>query len=160
MKKGPIITVLVFGLLSAGLYFSPITPSGVNEEKTAEELQKEDLDNKVEEAVLMIQTAEGAPMAGIAKLKEVLEVDPNHVEANFWLGEFSLTTGQFQKAVPRFEKILEVQPYNADVVKRLATTFAQLQENEKAKNVLQKFIDENPKHESLEELKGILNNIK
>ena len=88
-----------------------------------EEQASIDLDQKVEEAVLIIQSSEGAPMKGIAMLKEVLEQQPEHVKANFWLGEFSLYSGQFQKAIPRFEMVLKVEPDNKEAAIRLASTF-------------------------------------
>ena len=85
MKKGVIIAILLAVTVSVGLFFAPITP----DKKEAVDPQTESLDLKVDEAVLIIQSAEGAPMRGIAMLREVLSEDPNHVKANYWMGEFS-----------------------------------------------------------------------
>jgi Tfp pilus assembly protein PilF len=155
MKKGVIIAILVAVVVSVGLYVAPITP----EEKEVVDPKTASLDEKVDEAVLIIQSAEGAPMRGIAMLREVLSEDPNHVKANYWMGEFSWVSGQFDKAVPRFEKVLEVDPDNAEAAKRLVTVYIQLQQNEKAKSVVETFKKNNPNHEANAEMSAILDNI-
>jgi tetratricopeptide (TPR) repeat protein len=68
---------------------------------------KSDLDLKVEQAIEMVQQT-GAPMQGIALLKEVLEEDPNHKEALWQLGMFSVQSGQNDKAIERFETLIKV----------------------------------------------------
>ena len=155
MKKGVVIAITAAIVVSTGLFLAPITP----EKKEVVDPQTASLDQKVDEAVLIIQSADGAPMRGIAMLREVLSEDPNHVKANYWMGEFSWVSGQFDKAVPRFEKVLEVDPSNVDAAKRLVTVYIQLQQNEKAKNVVETFEKNNPNHEALAEMNAILDNI-
>ena len=154
MKKGIIITVVLIAAITAGYYLVKQSPS-----ETDVSPQTELLNKKVDEAVLIIQSAEGAPMQGIAILREVLNEDPNHVKANYWMGEFSWISGQFDKAVPRFEKVLEIEPNNAEAAKRLVAVFIQLKENEKAKGVADTFADNNPNHEANAEMNNMLNNI-
>jgi len=157
MKKGVVIAIVAAIVVSTGLFFAPITPE--KKEVEAVDPQTASLDQKVDEAVLIIQNADGAPMRGIAILREVLSEDPNHVKANYWMGEFSWISGQFDKAVPRFEKVLEVDPDNVDAAKRLVTVYIQLQQNEKAKSVVETFEKNNPNHEALAEMNAILDNI-
>lgn len=157
MKKGVVIAIVAAIVVSTGLFFAPITPE--KKEVEAVDPQTASLDQKVDEAVLIIQNADGAPMRGIAILREVLSEDPNHVKANYWMGEFSWISGQFEKAVPRFEKVLEVDPDNVDAAKRLVTVYIQLQQNEKAKSVVETFEKNNPNHEALAEMNAILDNI-
>lgn len=157
MKKGVVIAIVAAIVVSTGLFFAPITPE--KKEVEAVDPQTASLDQKVDEAVLIIQNADGAPMRGIAILREVLSEDPNHVKANYWMGEFSWISGQFDKAVPRFEKVLEVDPDNVDAAKRLVTVYIQLQKNEKAKSVVETFEKNNPNHEALAEMNAILDNI-
>ena len=157
MKKGVVIAIVAAIVVSTGLFFAPITPE--KKEVEAVDPQTASLDQKVDEAVLIIQNADGAPMRGIAILREVLSEDPNHVKANYWMGEFSWVSGQFDKAVPRFEKVLEVDPDNVDAAKRLVTVYIQLQQNEKAKCVVETFEKNNPNHEALAEMNAILDNI-
>ena len=64
-------------------------------------------------AALNIIQGGGAPMEGIQLLLDVLKEDPTNVEALFYLGDFSLKTGQFEKAIDRFETLVKVQPQNS-----------------------------------------------
>lgn len=68
------------------------------------------LDTKVDEAVAIIQSGEGAPMLAIGMLLEVLKEDPNHEKALMWLGNFSMMSGQWDKAVDRFHQLSQLHP--------------------------------------------------
>ena len=46
------------------------------------------------------------PMAGITMLREVLEIDPNYREAILNLGLLSIRSGQYDRAIERFEKLM------------------------------------------------------
>ena len=70
------------------------------------------LDEKVDEAVAIIQNGEGAPMHAIGMLLEVLREDPNHEKALLWLGNFSMMSGQWDKAVDRFHQLSQLHPDN------------------------------------------------
>lgn len=101
-SKLPLVLIVLAIALSGFLYFLPRTP------KLDERLKnKSPLDLKVEQAIEMVQQT-GAPMQGIAMLKEVLEEDPNHKEALWQLGMFSVQSGQYDKAIERFEALLKV----------------------------------------------------
>lgn len=50
------------------------------------------------------------PMQGIGLLREVLEVDSNNINAYLNLGYFAVKSGQYDKAVERFEKVLKIDP--------------------------------------------------
>ncbi|TDG37168.1 tetratricopeptide repeat protein [Pedobacter changchengzhani] len=52
----------------------------------------------------------GAPMQGIAMLLGVVAKDPKNVKANMSLGLFSIKSGQFAKAIPRFNTVIENAP--------------------------------------------------
>ncbi len=167
MKKGPIIAVVSAIGLSVVIFMAPNKAEKALVEKTPVTEQTQEtaddntllLDKKVDEAVAIIDNASGAPMRGITILREVIEEDPNHVKANFWLGEFSLMSGQFEKAAPRFVKVLEVDAANADAAKSLVKVYIELQQKEKAKNVVVVFETKNPNHEAVAEMNNMLNNI-
>src|SRR5690606_1700620 len=109
-------------LLLAFLYMSPVTPAtpavaadettAATEEETSE--TPGDPDAMVDEALRQLQSGEVPPMQGILKIREVAEKYPGNVKANFTLGMLSMQTGQYAKAVERFETVLEQQPENAD----------------------------------------------
>ncbi|KLT64947.1 M48 family metallopeptidase [Pedobacter sp. BMA] len=52
----------------------------------------------------------GAPMQGIAMLLEVVAKEPKNVKANMNLGLFSIKSGQFDKAIPRFKTVIAESP--------------------------------------------------
>ena len=52
----------------------------------------------------------GAPMQGIAMLLEVVAKEPKNVKANMNLGLFSIKSGQFDKAIPRFNTVIATAP--------------------------------------------------
>ena len=67
-----------------------------------------DLDAQVDAAVFHV--ASPAPMAGIQKLKQVLEKNPNHFRANIELGKFSMMTAQWDKARERLNAAMNAEP--------------------------------------------------
>ncbi|UKT63796.1 tetratricopeptide repeat protein [Pedobacter mucosus] len=52
----------------------------------------------------------GAPMQGIAMLLAVVAKEPKNVKANMNLGLFSIKSGQFDKAIPRFKTVIAAAP--------------------------------------------------
>ncbi len=101
---------------------SPVTPatSVSGDEETIAVQQNETSENQgdpdamVDEALRQLQLGEVPPMQGILKIREVAEKYPGNVKANFTLGMLSMQTGQYAKAVGRFETVIEQQPENAD----------------------------------------------
>lgn len=75
----------------------------------------------VNQTSLGITDAEGgSPMQGITLLLDVVAKDPDNWKANLNLGQFAMKSGQFQKAVDRFKKMVampesaqrsKVEPY-------------------------------------------------
>lgn len=55
-------------------------------------------------------TGTNNPMAGIALLREVVTVDPKNLEANKTLGQFSMQSRQFDRAIERFLTVIEIKP--------------------------------------------------
>lgn len=96
----------------------------------------------------------GAPMEGIALLREVVAKDPKNFKANMNLGTFAMKSGQFDKAVLRFKDIIANIKATPDAYFYLATAHENLGQNEEAiaaylsskklaaNQTLSKFIDE------------------
>ncbi len=74
--------------------------------------------------------AEGTaePMKGILLLREVIKVDPTHANANFNLGVLSVRSGQLDKAVDRFRKVLAVDSSRVEARYLLGSTLIQMGE--------------------------------
>lgn len=60
------------------------------------------------EAVALVNGQE--PMRGIMMLREIVEEDPTNAEAHWHLGLFSVQSGQYDKALERFKKVVELDP--------------------------------------------------
>lgn len=71
------------------------------------------LEAKTKLGVLLTRAGQN-PMEGIMLLREVLEENPNYVEALYSLGEFSMMTKQYEKAINRFEAIIAIEPDNLE----------------------------------------------
>jgi tetratricopeptide (TPR) repeat protein len=95
----------------------------------------------------------GMPMQGIAMLLDVVKKDPKNLKANMSLGTFAIKSGQFDKAISRFNDIIAIQP-SPDAYFYLATAYENLGKNKEAVDAylkskklaanptLSKFIDE------------------
>jgi len=73
----------------------------------------------------------GAPMSGIAMLLEVIKKDPDNLKANMSLGTFAIKSGQFDKAITRFNGIIAKKP-SPDAYFYLATAYENLGKNKEA----------------------------
>jgi tetratricopeptide (TPR) repeat protein len=72
------------------------------------------------------------PMQGITLLREVVAENPDHEYAQMNLGFLSMKSGQFDKAVERFRKVLEINPSRLDMYVYLGESYVQLGQNEDA----------------------------
>ena len=68
-----------------------------------------DADKAIDEAIKTIEAGE-APMQGILVLLELADADEPNIRANYLLGKFGIQSGQMEKAVDRFNKVIELDP--------------------------------------------------
>lgn len=108
MKRKQIIAVLLAVIAAVVLMLGPRTAPV--EEAVPAATENIGLDVKVDEAVAIIQSGEGAPMQAIGMLLEVLKENPDHEKALMWLGNFSMMSGQWVKAVDRFHHLTQIRP--------------------------------------------------
>jgi len=73
----------------------------------------------------------GMPMQGIAMLLEVVKKDPKNLKANMSLGTFAIKSGQFDKAITRFNDIIAIRP-SPDAYFYLGTAYENLGKNKEA----------------------------
>jgi tetratricopeptide (TPR) repeat protein len=73
------------------------------------------------------------PMKGIALIREAVEKDPNNAFAHYMLGVGSFVSGQWPKAIERFEKVLTLEPQNLEAMIRLADAYEQNGDKKNAK---------------------------
>ncbi len=71
------------------------------------------------------------PMKGIGLLLQVVGKDPKSIKANFSLGLFSMKSGQYQKAINRFETVVSEAP-GGEAYFYLAQAYQNLHKNQEA----------------------------
>ena len=83
--------------------------------------------------VAMTYVSSSNPMQGILMLREVVEIDPENIEAIFNLGLLSRQSGQYEKAVERFEKLVEIDESNIQARFLLGLSYLDLRNKAEAK---------------------------
>jgi tetratricopeptide (TPR) repeat protein len=80
----------------------------------------------------------GEPMRGVQILLGITREKPDDIPANMLLGRMSIQSGQFEKAVGRFETILKKEPDNRDAMYFLAQAYKGTGDKKKAIELLEK----------------------
>jgi tetratricopeptide (TPR) repeat protein len=142
LKRPQYIAFAVAAIVALGIWLLPTTPAS-EEEEAAVELPTS-LDAKVQEAVAIIQNGTGAPMVAIGMLQEVLKEDPNHEEALLWLGNFSMMSGQWDKALDRFHQLSTLFPDNETYAFHKMQSLAHVGDTSAAVNVAQQYLENYP----------------
>lgn len=97
----------------------------------ASALNPENLDVKSDLGICYAQEGSN-PMKGIMMLREVVSKNPDHEMAQYNLGILSVQSGQLDKAVDRFEKVLQLNPKRTEARFLLARTYADLGKKDQA----------------------------
>jgi len=97
-----------------------------------------DLDAKIDIAISYVKDG-NEPMKGIALLKEVIEEDPENIKAHLTLGFFSIQSGQYEKAIERFEKVLSIDSGYIEAYLYLADIYENTGKTNKAIKILNKY---------------------
>jgi tetratricopeptide (TPR) repeat protein len=72
------------------------------------------------------------PMEGILKIRQVAERDSTNVYAQMTLGEASVLSGQLDKAVERFERVVKIGGKNWEAMLALGDVYERMGEKKKA----------------------------
>lgn len=88
-------------------------------------------------------------MKGITQLLDVVRRDSTNMKAQLVLGVGGYVSGQYDKAIDRFKKVIRAQPENLEAVAMLADTYAAKGENEQAVTFyeLSKKLAHNPEYD-------------
>lgn len=79
------------------------------------------------------------PMAGIALLREVVDADPGNIRALLQLADFSIMSNQPEKAIARFDQVLQVDPNYVDAFFFKAETYAKMGNKTEALHFLEEY---------------------
>jgi len=97
----------------------------------AQELDPKDDDIRLELALCYIESPSN-PMRGISLLRQLVEENPQNENALFNLGILSMRSGQYDKAIGRFEEILAFSPERFELFRFIGHCYEQIGENDKA----------------------------
>lgn len=135
LKKPQLLALLGALVVIVLLVMAPRTPAG---KQHAEVPAMDPGKAKTAEAVALVNGQD--PMRGIMMLREILQEDSNNVEAHWHLGLFSVQSGQYEKALSRFQKVLALDSVNyPDAWFYLGRTYATLDSNAQAIAHLKKY---------------------
>lgn len=92
---------------------------------------------KIKKGSLLVRNT-GEPMKGIGILREVAERNPDFLDAQLTLANFSITSGQFDKAIERMDAVLKRHPDEPKALFLLAVAHQSKGENGTAIELLRK----------------------
>lgn len=140
-------------------YQKDLLDKAIHSLEKALEIDPKNLDAKVKLGVCFVEgTSE--PMKGIGLLREVLEADSNNLDAHLNLGLFAIQSGQYDKAIDRFNKILSINPQYIEAYIYLGQTFANKGDKKKAIEILEKYKRLNKDELINEEVNKYINELK
>lgn len=140
MKKPQWIALVLTGVVIVLIFLAPNHTGKFEDAEMQAQNSPPDIENRIDSALKII--ASEAPMQGILLLRELAEEEPNNFRAQYNLGKFSAQTGQWNKVIERFEKVKEIDAGFTETYYWLGLAHFNLDESEKAKTYLRKFISE------------------
>jgi tetratricopeptide (TPR) repeat protein len=81
----------------------------------------------------------GPPMQGVAILLDIVRQDSTNIDAQLMLANFGIVSGQFDKAIARFQKILYLQPQNEEALLGMAQAHESSGNRQEAITALEKY---------------------
>lgn len=155
MNRAQSISVILGLALVVVLYVLPTGPGKKGLGKT------DPTDTRIEEALRKVQSGEN-PMEGVMMLREILEEDPENLDATYALGMLSMQSKQYEKAVDRFKRVLELDKQRVEVWNLMAQAYEAMGEEIKAITAYRQFVaqtdDVKAKSEVEQRLKQLENN--
>lgn len=106
--------------------------------QNALDLESDNLIAKTGMGTVLVRKQEN-PMAGIALLREVVDADPKNIRALLQLADFSILSNQPEKALARFDQVLEADPTYVDAYFFKAETYARMGNKEEARRFLAEY---------------------
>ncbi len=96
------------------------------------------VDAKIQLAACIVEEGKD-PMKGIALLRDVEKTDSNNVKLQLTFAFFSVKSQQWDKAIKRFDKVLEIDPLYIEAYLHLADAYEQQGQTNKTIEMLEKY---------------------
>ena len=106
--------------------------------KCFERILEDGEDPDIQANLAMTKVVSSNPMQGIMMLRGILEENPENETALYNLGLLSMQSGQYEKAVERFEKLMTIDGANIQAGFYLAVSYFEEGDMENAKNWFEK----------------------
>ena len=137
MKRSPFIAIILGLVLALYVYISSVRP---NRPSIKKELS---ITEQIQDALSNIQDADNpqSQMKGILQMRSLSEKYPENADLHWNMGLFSIQSGQYEKAVARFEKVINIDAQRLDAYVQLAMSYVELKDTSAATNVLTSLID-------------------
>ena len=137
MKRSPFIAIVLALVLALYIYTISLRPKGSSAEK---ELS---ITEQIQTALSNIQDADNpqSQMKGILQMRSLSEKYPENADIQWNMGLFSTQSAQYEKAVARFEKVINIDAQRLDAYLQLAMSYLALQDTSAATGVLISLID-------------------
>ena len=137
MKRSPFIAIVLSLVLALYIYTSSVTPKRPSVKK---ELS---INEQIQAALSNIQDSDNpqSQMKGILQMRSLSEKYPENANLQWNMGLFSIQSGQYEKAVTRFEKVINIDAQRLDAYMQLAMSYIALQDTSAATGVLISLID-------------------
>lgn len=134
-NKKQILLIAGALILGVGLYNLPIIPQS-KQQVMVEETSSDQV--KLAEAVALVQGDN--PMKGITMLREMLQENPENIDVMRHLAHFSIQSGQYEKAIERFNQILAIDTVHyTDAYFYLGRTYATINDTASAVQCFEKY---------------------
>ena len=137
MKRSPFIAIILGLVLALYIYTSSVRPKRPS---TKKELP---ISEQIQVALSNIQDAENpqSQMKGILQMRSLSEKYPDNADLQWNMGLFSIQSGQYEKAVARFENVINIDAQRLDAYMQLAISYLALKDTSAATGVLISLID-------------------
>ena len=137
MKRSPFIAIVLSLVLALYIYTSSVRPKRPSVKK---ELS---INEQIQAAFSNIQDSDNpqSQMKGILQMRSLSEKYPENADLQWNMGLFSIQSGQYEKAVTRFEKVINIDAQRLDAYMQLAMSYIALQDTSAATGVLVSLID-------------------
>lgn len=103
------------------------------------EMNPKNVDAKISLAACYVEGSPD-PMKGIGMLREIEKTDSTNVNLQLNFAFFSERSGQWEKAIARFQKVLKFQPDYIEAYLHLADAYIQMGDKTKAIESLKKYV--------------------
>lgn len=122
-------------------------------------LEPDNIDAKIQLASCYVNAGKD-PMKGISMLREVEKTDSNNVKLQMNFAFFSIKSGQYEKAIKRFENVLKIDPAFIEVYLHLANVYEQQGNTAKTIESLENYLKLTDDATSKQEVKKYIEQLK